>query len=449
MYQDDERFAPGAIYQQDDKLALYQKLLSGVRAVDQATPPIAPTPHVSFSGAPVQSEMPTAAQRVGDKGIDWLALGAAYTRNPALMEQLHQRNENKLRESDLSNKWRDQELDRKIKEEELAGRTAERTTKLQSTRESLDPNSATSESARATARESYLSRAEILAQAGLQKLAEVMQNRANGVNGKTAAQLAAEEAQTSKIMGEALRQTGQGLQAEALANGILGRQGQLGLGYAQLNEQSRHNQQTEQLNKAKIELKTSTPPLKIEEALRDAQRDSALIDESLKLLDTGKAPYTGTGAQTLNQAKNIADSALSAMGAKSRTQTPDEQKFLSNVGQVKAMIRKPIYGAALSKFDIKDAAEFIPGQGDSDNRIRQKLLNFKRLTEFAKEMLAHDYKQHTGNDYIETTPKGFGGGQAPTRRAAPKDAKPGQTVRSKKDGKTYRVTADLMLEEVQ
>ena len=295
--------------------------------------------------------------------------------------------------------------------------TAASQQKLQQQRDMYDPNSQMSKASGAMAARKWAAQADLFDQHKIGSggaFREAAQKASGGLLSHS--QIALMDSQLSRLGGDAIKID---------YNEQIGKQKNAELGIkekgvdhssAVLDETVRHNKATEKLAGDKLEFKSTTPPQSLAKEIRTGSKNLKMIDDMLSAISKGQAPYTGTGGSTLNDAKTVFDSAASILGSDKRARTPEQTAFIGNLGEFKAIIRNPIYGAALSKFDIKDAREFLPDIGDSDNQLRVKLMRFRDMIEYNMGLQKEDYKAVTKTDY-DAAAQAPGGGDDATKWA--------------------------------
>jgi hypothetical protein len=378
-----------------------------------------PEPEIRISRMPesqpltqsaTQQQAPAPQQKSG--GFNWQRAIAGLT---GRHEGIAAYDRSQLAQNEDARKQAREPFERRLREEQesdIVSKRKEREDKNAELRAAMDPSSDLSRMSQEQYKHQSMVRAKIASQFD-PGLAQLFTKRAEAAGMQTALNIQRMQEADNDTMGNVLKMIdAQAKQAQAaqdfgykqqmLAATSGDRAADNARQSAALDEQRRHNTATENLAGQKLELRSTTPPAKLMQGLRENQSDLRMINELIASIEAGKNPYTGVGAGSLTSAKNVIDSALSATGVETRTTKPEHTTFLRDLGQLKAMVRKPIYGAALSKFDISDSSQWLPQDGDASNILLDKLGGFKKALDYNMELQKTDYETVSKKPYTET-----------------------------------------------
>ena len=159
------------------------------------------------------------------------------------------------------------------------------------------------------------------------------------------------------------------------------------LAAATLGETSRHHRAVEEA--------AANKPVKVklpgETTLKDHRMRAVSlseIDEILKLLP--KVRYLGVGGETANQVAGMLPGGLDP-------RNPEEKKAAALLGRLRAPERNKLYGAALSKYDIKDANSFIANLGNNRETLEANLNTLRDSLNEQNDMLKEQYPTMSGD----------------------------------------------------
>lgn len=215
----------------------------------------------------------------------------------------------------------------------------------------------------------------------------------------------------------------------------------LGLDWAQLTEQQRHNLATEANADPAVKVQHKLP---VETTLRQYRDRSVALKQIKRLRELlPKVRYLGAGADNLNALLSQAPGGLDV-------RTPEEREFASLIKRLRAPERKNIFGAALSKFDIKDSEGFMAGLTNNREQLMTNLGTLEEALMAENEMVAEQYPSMSGEAMpgAPTRPAARPRAKSPASAApssgsmpAPAGAPPGALIEME-DGKRYRVSKD-------
>jgi hypothetical protein len=202
-----------------------------------------------------------------------------------------------------------------------------------------------------------------------------LEAQAESIGSLSAAQVERSTANLQRLLGSALRGAGiegvaeraqQGIdlrisEGERRARAAAAKQG---LEWSRLSEQERHNRVTEQNADPALKVQIKRPP---ETTLR-YYRDRIIARNQIKRLREllPKVRYLGIGADTANATMSGLPGGLDPRNA-------SEREFASLIKRLRAPERKNIFGAALSKFDIKDSEGFMAGLSNNKEQAATNL----------------------------------------------------------------------------
>lgn len=226
----------------------------------------------------------------------------------------------------------------------------------------------------------------------------------------SAAQIDRARAQIKSLLGTALH--GAGVVAQETAAGMraedIKHDNQLAEQVAQSNISN--TKADNQLAREKFEWEKNKPVNVTvkkpgESTLRDYRQTKVALNqtkEALKLLPNVR--YTGLGAEKMNQIFSVLPGAIDP-------RKPEEKRFSTLIGQLRALKRNKIYGAALSKYDIADANSFLANLGNNKEQLAENLDVALRALQDAVEMTEEEYPSISGEQIPGSAPRPAQGAQ--------------------------------------
>ncbi len=378
-----------------------------------STPPVGPPPEIrpvrlpSYEPAPPprdDRQPPARAQTEEapkERGFDWGRALTAFGGGDVGAYDARRRDE---RDAPFKRKQAEQE--HAMRQADLDDRMGDRKAKRQELLDAMNPNSEGSKSAQADHARLNAMRAELLATSN-PRLAELFRNAATGAAGKSRMQLLQSEKANSTLMGDFGKMVDRAVREKMMSS----READTTADNTRADKQTAANvrkidadiARPRGTGKAPTALQIKMPNATTVDTYNKRTVAMREIDDMLKLLPG--VTYTGKGAEGMN---GLFSSMPDSLDLRSDT----DRKFASLVGKMRAKERHDIYGAAISKFDSKDAAQWLASLGENKKTIKNNLETLRQAMQELHSETKATYPKLAGDTIKDEAPAAGSGDAA-------------------------------------